>query len=431
MKSLQHAPLKESKLIISLKACLIFLFVFNLSFAECPLLTTGRVSLIVLLILYGKKAFSLLMIEFGQSKFYFMSILLLLFAIVWWLANDCEDSILMSRAFWFIIYSGLGLFLYVCMAKFSLLSAMLYYLLAMLFQAMCIFATIIDVNFYTWTVEHLPAVSDNIDYGRNFVRFKGLSNGGGSALSVQLSLGVIAAYILFLRSHYAKQKILLLICAIVITVSTVFVGRTGLLISLFFLAGFVIHSGRAYYVSIPLLFIIIACVFWINMSMTSALYVDGNYDVNLQQTFRWAFQLFTEGDTGTSKALVSMFQDVPELSDLDWLIGTGRITTQSGTNYSGHDSGYVQFLYAAGLPVVSCFYVTLLFLCFRKNRYNTGKFKNIGYLLTACMFMLEIKEPFIFKYTVPFFTLSYLFLTAYEHEQRDAAARVSKTFVKK
>lgn len=407
------------------KTLLTFALIFNLSFSIWPELTTGRIAFSIMLVLYGRELFNFFVSDVKQSTFFVACLYVLFFvAFVWWLVNSFEDSILLSRIFWFVVFSYISSLFYACVARYNLSAFLTYYLLAMLLQAFFVFLSVVSSSFHSWVIDHLAG--SNIDFHKSFVRFPGLTNGGGAQASVQLSLGVIAAYTLFLRSTYSFNRLLLLMSAFIITLATLFVGRTGFLVSLCCFVGF-IFSARSYYISLLLLLFFTALIFnmdKLNLLTTSAWYVDGNYNVNLEHTFRWAFQLFLDGDTGTADALFSMLSSAPELSDWGYVIGTGRITTPEGFNYSGHDSGYIQLFYALGLPLTLFFYLSLLYFCLKKTLFLRNSVKVNAYLLIMLMFILELKEPFIFKYSLSFFVFSYLYLAAFETSKKYKPASI-------
>jgi hypothetical protein len=79
-------------------------------------------------------------------------------------------------------------------------------------------------------------------------------------------------------------------------------------------------------------------------------------------------------------------------------------------NASGNDSGYIQSYYALGLVVSVLFYG---FLAGHLSGYlKASRGKGMHVLLVALMFVIEAKEPFIFKYGMPFFCLAAVYLLA-------------------
>lgn len=390
------------------KVALTFGLIFNLSFSAAPFLSTGRLALLVMIIAYGKDAFRLI-VQFAQ-KYTFsltLSLSLILFSMLWLAINSAEDSVMFSRAFWFFIFVIVGSFLYVRMCRFSLTSAMMYYLTAMLAQALFVFNSVLDPEFRDW-VEQALIVGGNIDFSEG-VRFSGLTNGGGALLSVQLALGVAASLVLFSQSRSSLVKLGLVIGALLLVVATVFVGRTGLYFSILMILGFILFSGRPLLVSI--IFIVSVCIvslFFLSAN-TESFDLEDN-PIKLDRTVSWAFDIFLFGESDSANSLVNELSNIREISAKEIFIGSGRLVEHDGSNYSKHDSGYLHLVYALGLPLSALFYGALFWIYWKNLLLVKGKLKVIGLVLVALVFFLEIKEPFIFKYTLPFFVLVYVIL---------------------
>jgi hypothetical protein len=123
--------------------------------------------------------------------------------------------------------------------------------------------------------------------------------------------------------------------------------------------------------------------------------------------FEIAFEIFIHrGEVGSVTAVANM--PIPPLS-VETLLGTGLVRT-AGANVTGSDSGYVQSYYALGLVMAAFFYLSLarVFLAY------LGRIpeKLLYGMLVAAMFLIEAKEPFIFKYIVPFFCVCALSMMA-------------------
>lgn len=398
---------------------LTFGLVFNLSFTAAPFFSTGRLSFLCMLALYWRDAFNMTL-KFALRYPLVLNLFLLLipFSMAWLAINGTEDTVMLSRAFFFLIFSVLGAFLYVRMCRFNLSLAMIYYMIAMLIQALLVFITVLDPDFRDWVQEAL-VTGGNIDFSAG-VRFSGLTNSGAASVAVQLGLGVAASLVLFSLSRSAWSKLGLLLAAIMITIATIFVGRTGLYLSLLMLFGFILLSRRSLFISV----LLIGSV-WMASSFISSVGSGGikieNNEVKLDRTVNWAFDIFLVGESSTADALVSELKTFRELSAADILVGTGRVTETDGSNFSKHDSGYIHSLFALGLPLAISFYAALFWVYWSMLRYMRGKLKVMGLILVALVFILEVKEPFIFKYTLPFFVLVYLYLA--QHRNTNKVAR--------
>jgi hypothetical protein len=118
----------------------------------------------------------------------------------------------------------------------------------------------------------------------------------------------------------------------------------------------------------------------------------------------WVGELFEKGIQAPS-IIDLQSQPVPKLS-AETILGTGLISRKNGENASGNDSGYVQTYYALGLVMAVSFYSALLALLadslLRRPDWCLMGFLTLGLLL------IELKEPFVFKYIYPFVILTML-----------------------
>jgi hypothetical protein len=391
-----------------LKVALTFGLVFNISLSAAPAFSSGRIAFLVMMVLYGEDAFALI-VRFARRHRFFtaLSLLLLPFTLLWLALNGTEDSVMFSRVFWFLVYSVSGAFLYVRMCRYDLSSAMSFYLLAMLIQSMFVFLSVFDPDFRNW-VDSALVNAGNIDFTEG-VRFAGLSNGGGAALSLQLSLGVVAALVLFTRSGSLLARLGFVLCALSITAATIFVGRTGLYVSVLAMLGFLMLPGRSLAVATLLITSICAAGAYMQSVAADGVDLAGN-DVKLERTANWAFDVLLAGESTSASSLTMELPNTREMTITNLLLGSGRVEESDGENYARHDSGYLHSLYALGLPLSLLFYGALFAVFWGTLRPVHGELKAIGVMLVILVFIVEIKEPFIFKYTLPFFVLVYVYL---------------------
>lgn len=394
-----------------LKVISTFGLVFNITFAAFPSINTGRLVFFILILIYGKEALKLAVNFSMEYTFYFVIFLLLIpFSMIWLAINGAEDTVILSRSFWFLVFSILSSFLYVCMCRFSLSVAMAYYLIAMLVQTFFVLYSIFNPDFRIW-LEHALPNSGNIDFSDG-VRLQGFSNGGGSLISLQLSFGVAAALVLFSLSKSTLGKVSLVAASLMITIATIFVGRSGLYLSFFMLSGFFIFCGRTLFIIMILSFIAFAfCSFFLMPNLD--FFVLENTGVKFDRTVIWAFEFFLFGESDSANALLQELHKIRQISVTELIIGSGRVVQQDGSNYAGHDSGYLHSLFALGLPLSLLFYSSLFLLYYQMLKPVKGHLKIIGLVLISLVFILEIKEPFVFKYTIPFFVLVYVYLARF------------------
>jgi hypothetical protein len=101
-----------------------------------------------------------------------------------------------------------------------------------------------------------------------------------------------------------------------------------------------------------------------------------------------------------------MSMGIPDMTLSEFFWGAGIISLPSGLNASGSDMGYIQTFYALGLVFTFVFYI-LLFAFFILYLYESND-KFFALFLIVIMFLIEFKEPFIFKYAISFYVLASL-----------------------
>ena len=389
---------------------LTFAYIFNISFNINPVLSTGRFAFLIMFLFWGKDVFYKILTFIKQRKIQmivFFSIFIL--SLFQFAINNLEDSVMLSRISWFLIYSIFGSFLYCSMCRNSLKKAMIYIYVAVIIQSFFVLFSIFSIEFKLW-VNSTLVNTGNIDF-TDGVRFPGLSNGGGATLSLQLALGICAAFFLFINESNIRNKLLILTFSSVICISTIFVGRTGLYIGFFMIFFMIIN-----FIKKPSHLIIASCfyavigmgLFFINNEINNLLME--NVDIN--RLTNWAFDILLSGESTSAQGFVADFYRLPDFNILHFLFGTGRVVYFDGTNYSAHDSGYIQTGYAIGVIFSLSFYIALFSIYFFQLRKATGYVKVLGAIFISMVFLLEVKEPFIFKYSLPFFVFVYLQLAS-------------------
>ena len=232
------------------------------------------------------------------------------------------------------------------------------------------------------------------------LRAVGFSSAGGASLSLVQSFGVISSLILLHFLQYSiKVRLLLWVNIILILISIFLIGRTGLIISflaiLIYLIPHLLSLKKVIITSCIVL--IISQINYVGIIERSMNDVDG---FNTELFTAWIENAFSLEDNATSEDIKSM--QIPALS-FETFIGTGMVTNLAlEANASGHDSGYVQSYYSLGLILASFFYVAYFNFLISLAK---GLREPLLYLIIILVFIVEIKEPFIFQYTLPFFVL--------------------------
>ena len=83
---------------------------------------------------------------------------------------------------------------------------------------------------------------------------------------------------------------------------------------------------------------------------------------------------------------------------VETLVGTSLVV-RGDVNASGHDSGYIQTYYALGAGAALAFYVGFLLLSLSTIVRRSDRLPLLVFLLS--LFVIEVKEPFLFKYSAP------------------------------
>lgn len=239
----------------------------------------------------------------------------------------------------------------------------------------------------------------------NTIRAFGFVSVGGAAFSLIQFTGVASALYLIrnFEIHWLK-KIFMWIGIAIVLLSLVFIGRTGLFLSLAAIGVFV-FSYKISFRYISLVAISVATIYQIDFFWLLDRATANLEGFNIDFLIAWldsGFRLDNDLVQGLSE------MPIPPLSS-DTVLGTGLVMHPSGFgNASGHDSGYVQTYFSLGLIFAIVFYLNYyLMLLFSVKR--TGDWT--GFLLVLVLVFVESKEFFVFSYTFPLFVFSFLLIS--------------------
>ena len=201
-----------------------------------------------------------------------------------------------------------------------------------------------------------------------------------------------------------------------ITIATIFVGRLGLVFSSLAVIILLMTNKRILAVSIGLGSLLFNTLYHtIKNSTLNELKI-----IDIDRTLDWAFGIFIKGGFVTNEtqgvnSVIAYLKGLTPITPSSLLLGTGLITRIDGIkgNYCNVDYGYIHTIYAIGLPLALFFYIGLAGFFINLSRSQAGKHNKISIILICCMFIFELKEPFIFKYSVPFFIFIYLSFLKY------------------
>lgn len=381
-----------------------FSVIYNISFIGNKLFTTGRFAVFLLTCLvlfrginlsrfFSNKTVWLLFLPFPYVAFQFLLV---------------REPTQLGRYINLFVLSYLGAFLVSHFVKNTKLLCFSI-LIAVSLQAIIIIYSLFSMDYRMWLSTVVEQYS-NFDFEDGF-RAPGFTNGSGASLSVKQSLGVFAG--VFLLNEFKKDKaismlkhifvqFLMFICLLSCIVS----GRTGLLLSILFMI-FTMFLNR-YSIKFTLIGLvsIFALLLLSGEIIKTYLPEKFSYDFILS----WAFSVFT-GEDNTIKTLSDM--PVPQLS-VETILGTGKLQ-EGGIDAIGHDSGFIKTYYCMGLFWSLIFYLSYLFVLLKTTNWLKG---TIHIIVALTFFILEVKEPFVFKYAHMYVLLSIFYCYQMDLEKK-------------
>lgn len=402
----------------------LFFLVFDVAFAGIEFVTTARVAFMLLVFFYWRRAWIVFVACFRRLPLFFVNLLLLVsYSLVLALSNDSPDNVIFSRFFWFFCYSILSGFLVAAMFGFDVRRLLIGFLVVMAAQSFFVYLSLFFEEYRVWVSENIVN-SSNIDFLARF-RSPGFSSTGGADLSVKLALGACSSLMLFSQEESLLKRAFCVFSFFFIFGATFFVGRTGMLVAVFFMGaiffrGLVKFDFRKASANLAIATLVGGC------ALLFAMFFIERLIFSIGDVFEWAVYSLILNEDKTIETLVGQLEVGPRLDFFSIVLGTGRVVSSSGLNFSGSDSGYVQTIFATGIFFSLSFYLSLLLFFWALVRPRTGPCF-FSFLLILVCFIAEIKEPFIFKYTLPMFTFCYLLCVKTEYK----ALRFSEGFVGK
>lgn len=236
-------------------------------------------------------------------------------------------------------------------------------------------------------------------------RMAGLTGGGGAQLSIIQSMGLLLAVFLFFEAKGFRGRAIVIVSAVVIVVSILLTGRSGLVTLLLFCPPMIFYFlnqrnyRKRFYASFAV--IAIASVLVVIGAQTMLDSVDDNPYMTwiFNRTFETFINYQESGKVNdeTINALLEMII-LPE-SAAHLLIG--RITyldtnTQYGINT---DIGYLQVLWGYGFLGSALHYLFYLLAIASviKLRYVSGAFKSVPLAMLLLVLFFHLKETMVFS----------------------------------
>lgn len=366
----------------------VFLIIYNLSLQGVESLPSARLVVSLLLIYFF--VFSTNPAEILRLIDFRIFVLFLPIPYVFIQYLFVGDPGQLSRFFHLFLYSYVGAIL---IAKFigGVDRWLWVFLVAVWVQAIFIFFSFFNLDYRGW-------VADNIATGGNFgsdyiYRAPGLTSTSGSGLSVIQSLGVLAGglYLRVNKSLKITGQAVVFLMMLTCLISCIFVGRTGLIMSIAFVALFLLSGALNRRLALVCLAVLVVTIFAAGDFYQNMLPSDFSIDYFLG----WSLGFFA-GEDQTLKVLSAM--PIAPL-DIETFFGTGLVSLVDGINPSDHDSGFIQGYFSMGLPMVTLFYVSYFYVLFRLLRWLTWTER---WFLLSVLYLIEVKEPFVFKYVTMF-----------------------------
>lgn len=258
-------------------------------------------------------------------------------------------------------------------------------------------------------------------------RAAGLSSMTGDGLSFAQSLTAISAYALLTGSVGWIRRLIWTACFGLILVTMVFVGRTGFVVILVYIAfsiAFARNKGWSIVGGIA------AIILPFTVALGGVFLMPGEQaELLVDHVLPHAFEMFfraMEGNgfgTDSTDALATSHLVFPE-SGLTWLFGDGYFSDplQEGVNYKGTDIGYLRILFYVGLSGSMSIYIWFLAVLYVGMRIveNTHD-RRIYSGFFLCFFVANMKFPFMLMGVVFGFAMMLLFAASQDRQYENNA----------
>lgn len=375
---------------------LIFFIIYDINFYFLPYLSTGRIAFLFLLITsFNKTNF--------DNLFYWGCIifgLLLFYSLIQ--SRFSGESIQSRRLTWYLIYGWVLPYLVLFYLK-KAEQIYFFVFLAVILQAILVLVMFFNIEIRYQILSTLKIVT-NISQNESLQRAFGFTSLTGAAFSIVQAGGFFSGVYYLARTTFNSIlfKLFIWLGLIVILLSTVLIGRTGLLISIFFLVYYFIFISNIKQKIIILLILF----FLVQIDFESSfINLTENIEGFKSEWFiTWIEEAFTIGKNSTLDEINTM--NIPPLT-IETIIGMGRVESETGYgNASMNDSGYIQTYYSLGLIMSVIFYLT--YFCLSFFRWLNSRRDPLILVFLIIVFLVEYKEPFIFKYSLPFLLSTFL-----------------------
>lgn len=279
--------------------------------------------------------------------------------------------------------------------KCKMYKIIFFIVLAISFNSFIIILEYFNTDF-KYFIENL--IVENVMSGTSYLehsfRIRGLAIAGGASLSVVIAFGILMSMYLYFIKYISLQVTVVLI--IIMNISNIFTGRTGLLLGLMFSFILIILLLYKSFFNFKLLIknILLSIVI-------IALFVTFLSDYKLNNdVFYWAFEIFIKfSDSGkiessSSNELLTMFLLPDNIVHL--LFGIGFYEGDNPLNYSRSDVGYIKSVFSIGLLLSIVMYALLFNLIYKLRNIDYVVKVSIPFVILLLM-LIELKEPFLYQ----------------------------------
>lgn len=263
-----------------------------------------------------------------------------------------------------------------------------------------------------------------------WLRASGLSSEAGDGLSLIQATGAMSSYYLYMFLEQRKKyKIISLFMFVAQLLSIAFVGRTGFILLISFMMTSILFGRITFQNGVRLLGFV-AWVGFIGYGLYRFAVPDAARELLETRLLPWAFEYaysFAERgalETGSTTEIWESMIFLPD-SQKTLFFGNGIFADpiMPEYNYMDTDSGYIRFIYFAGL-LGSCllyFYFIMVLLLMKKSK---GDRQLFVFVLSFCIavFIGQIKFPFLYLASVhgPLFLLLFTMIRKPGESERGA-----------
>jgi hypothetical protein len=232
---------------------------------------------------------------------------------------------------------------------------------------------------------------------------RGFASAGGAAQSVFSSTGILISFLLFKNNKISFFNTIS--CILIILLSVIFIGRTGIIISISYTLIFLFYflSTILFKKTLSIIKIILSLFFF----SLIFIFIFKQLDFD-QGHLDWAFDWFDSKNGIVENQSFEGAKNHIYLPDnpIHLLFGKGFFEGEDA-DYPRTDSGYIKTILSIGL-IFSIFLYFFIFYIFFKISISNKKLFTFFIILIFTLLITEFKEPFIYQNFLGRMIFSYL-----------------------